>query len=444
MNQHSKEDQNHESPISMGILAKKPVTRIWFFIIYFAIAASFLAHRVIYIQLPDFRLSPYRISLVLLVFGLIVELWKKEITLSELFFPKKSRFSIWVFIIWSLYAILSVFWVYDRGEWFRDVFFITSGTFMIVFLNAHLNSIDKIKRALIPAVIMLAFHNTVSWYEIITRNYHFVTEPNAVAYAKAAKRVPISTLTNPNDLAMALMFGIVFATILFLVSKRIRYKVFLGLLVFSSLILLIQTNSRANVLGFIMGILFVSLLFLKMVRLRFRFLSIFIMLMGIIILEAQFGLFSHIWHSYFNSLSGNSESTRVNLLKNGLVFLKETWGLGVGAGNIEYWMENFSVYPTGRITNIHNWWGELLTGYGIIVTSLYLLFYMLLFYSMYTKYNQSNNVHIKIFSAGFMTLMVMFILSSVSSSSNIIRDWLWVSWGIVIAFQNLESEIDNG
>jgi hypothetical protein len=63
---------------------------------------------------------------------------------------------------------------------------------------------------------------------------------------------------------------------------------------------------------------------------------------------------------------------------------------------------------------------------------------------MYTKYNQSNNVHIKIFSAGFMTLMVMFILSSVSSSSNIIRDWLWVSWGIVIAFQNLESEIDNG
>jgi teichuronic acid biosynthesis protein TuaE len=315
---------------------------------------------------------------------------------------------------------------------------------MIVFLNAHLSSIDKIKNALIPAVIMLGFHNIVSWYEIITRNYHFVSEPNAIAYARSAKRIPISTLTNPNDLAMALVFGIVFASISFLVSKRIRDKIILGLLVFSSLILLIQTNSRANVLGFGMGILFVAFLLLKKVKIHFRFLTAFFVLMGIILLEVQFGIFSHIWHTYFNSLSGNSESTRINLLKNGLIFLKETWGLGVGAGNIEYWMENYGVYPTGRVTNIHNWWGELLTGYGIIITSLYLLFYLFLFISMYSKYKQSTSAHIKIFSAGFMTLMVMFILSSVSSSSNIIRDWLWVSWGIMIAFQNLESEIENG
>ena len=443
MNRRTKENQELESPTNAGSTTNKHVRKIWLFVIYFAVAASFLAHRVIYIQLPYFRLSPYRIALILLALGLIVELWKKEITLSELLFPEKSRFSIWVFIIWSLYAILSVFWVYDKGEWFRDVFFITSGTFVIVFLNAHLNSIDKIQKALIPAVIMLAFHNIVSWYEIITRNYHFTTEAKALAFAKAAKRVPISTLTNPNDLAMALMFGIVLTSILFLVSKRIKNKFFLGLLVSSSLVLLILTYSRANVLGFGMGILFVFFLSLKRVRIGFRFIIPLIVVTGIIILETQFGLFSQIWHSYFNSLSGNSESTRVNLLKNGLVFLKETWGFGVGAGNVEFWMENFSVYPTGGITNIHNWWGELLTAYGLIVTSLYLLFYIFLFFSLYKRFQKTTVPQVKIMAAGFMSLLVMFVLGSVSSSSNIIRDWLWVSWGIIIAFQNLELENGN-
>jgi len=100
-------------------------------------------------------------------------------------------------------------------------------------------------------------------------------------------------------------------------------------------------------------------------------------------------------------------------------------------------MENYAVYGSSAITNMHNWWGELLTAYGVYFTLLYLVFYFSLFLTLFQKYRHSTERDTKILAMGFMAFQVIFVLGSVSSSSNIIRDWLWVVWGIIIAFQGI-------
>ena len=127
--------------------------------------------------------------------------------------------------------------------------------------------------------------------------------------------------------------------------------------------------------------------------------------------------------------------TRLNLIKNGFIFLFETCGFGTGAGNIEFWMANYGVHYTGEIENIHNWWMEILTGYGIIIFIMYIVFYVKLFLSAYKKFKTSEDkVDISI-SLGILCCMAGYVVGSMSSSSNISSEWLWVFWGIAIAYQ---------
>ena len=134
---------------------------------------------------------------------------------------------------------------------------------------------------------------------------------------------------------------------------------------------------------------------------------------------------------------GSSESIRMNLIRNGLFFLISTFGFGVGAGNIEYWMDNRPLFNTSGIVNIHNWWFEILVGYGLIIFILYIVFYGKLLSSFYKRYKYSRDAMDISLSIGMICFMIGYVIGSISSSSNINREWLWVFWGIAIAYQGI-------
>ncbi len=69
----------------------------------------------------------------------------------------------------------------------------------------------------------------------------------------------------------------------------------------------------------------------------------------------------------------------------------KTFGFGVGIGNVEYWMENFRVYETFGILNVHNWWVEILVNFGIFIFVRYVLFYSSLVRSIYRIYRFKVN-----------------------------------------------------
>ena len=93
------------------------------------------------------------------------------------------------------------------------------------------------------------------------------------------------------------------------------------------------------------------------------------------------------------SFLGGEESDiiRLNLIKSGWDFLTETCFMGVGAGNIEYWMANKShIYMMGY-TNMHNWYMEILVGYGIIVFTLFLIMVVKMIKKLVLYMSKTNN-----------------------------------------------------
>ena len=139
------------------------------------------------------------------------------------------------------------------------------------------------------------------------------------------------------------------------------------------------------------------------------------------------------------SADKGSDFVRLNLIKNGFIFLYRTCGFGTGAGNIEHWMSNYGVYYTSDILNMHNWWMEILVSFGVFIFALYLIFYIKLIIDMLHKYKINNNKMNKTLSISFISCMAAYVIGSISASSNISAEWLWVFWAISIAYQGINS-----
>jgi hypothetical protein len=53
-------------------------------------------------------------------------------------------------------------------------------------------------------------------------------------------------------------------------------------------------------------------------------------------------------------------TVRPNLIKKRNYTYRPISWLWCRAGNAEYYMDHYKIYPTGGITNVHNWWRKLL------------------------------------------------------------------------------------
>lgn len=223
-------------------------------------------------------------------------------------------------------------------------------------------------------------------------------------------------------------------------NKMAGKMVFVATMV-SSGFLLFATGSRANILGLIMG--FAAFVCLSIRKRRGRY--YLLIGLGILFMVILFKpdiifniglLISQKFKFDFTSKIG-SEYIRINLIRNGFVFLIKTFGFGTGAGNIEYWMANYGLYYTGTIVNMHNWWMEILASYGVIIFALYVVFYLKLLRSLYRIYKSAKNKKSVSIALGIICCMVGYIIGSISSSSNLISEWLWCFWGISVAFQGI-------
>jgi teichuronic acid biosynthesis protein TuaE len=143
----------------------------------------------------------------------------------------------------------------------------------------------------------------------------------------------------------------------------------------------------------------------------------------------------NMFSSIFNSISSGRGAgfVRLNLILNGLYFLYNSFGFGVGAGNIEFYMRNNAIFETFGIENMHNWWFEIITNYGIIIFMLYLMFFIRIFFKIYMIRKTENN---KIFSEAILLSLIGFIFASISPSTFIAFRPQWIIIGIAIAYIN--------
>lgn len=405
----------------------------------FIVFASFFSANFISIDLGFFQLSPFRIAVLfsLYLFCLIRLIPQKDFI--NIIPRGKNRFSVGVMLFWFVYAIISVAWVKDLEGWSRDIYFLALGLFSIVFFSYYFKRIKDILECIKIMEFMIIIHNVIGWYEIITRDYRFLSSQNLVYYVNANSRIPISMMGNPNNYALLMLFGVFISYIFFACSKTWVERFIAIVVMISSAALIFFTESRANILGLIMAI--VLFVYLSLIDRKERKLIFLLCVVPFVSILFSLDLFNSIMSQFsefiqFNfSQQGSSDSVRINLIRNGLLFLTTTFGFGTGAGNIEYWMANRGVYYVASITNMHNWWAEILIGYGVVIFLLYICFYIKLFIDIYRFYKKSNDVTIRNISLGILCCMFGFVIGSISSSSNIRVEWLWVFWAVVVALQ---------
>lgn len=414
-------------------------------LVYISIITSMIGSASVFaIDAGIFQLSLFRVSILLLFLYIIIKMLikDKKIRLNN---QKSNSYSIKFMFIWIIYAFFSLAWVKDYNAWMRTLFFLFIGLLSYIIISKYLKSKFDILLAFRLIFIMILIHNLLGWYEIYTNNYIFLSIDRIAKYTRLNH--PVSTFGNTNDYATFMLFSVWVSYICLINAKNIISKFIYISLIISSVLLLISTSSRANLLGVILSMMLFIVLSMKRKKTR----NISLALLGIVFLivllnpESIKSLFISINENLninFSSQSG-SDFVRINLIKNGLFFLISTLGFGVGAGNIEYWMSHKAMYNTGGVLNIHNWWLEILVGYGVVIFIMYIVFYFKLFRSFYRKFKYSRSKVDMSMSLGIMCFMIGYVIGSISSSSNISSEWLWVFWGIAIAYQGVVLDENN-
>jgi len=309
--------------------------------------------------------------------------------------------------------------------------------FSVFLINYFFRNIREIKTAILIIAVVIFLNTIIGYYEVFTTNYQFLDEEIALDYA--TRRYPVSWFYNPNDFAMLMLVG--FNIMIYLTNQEYKYKwINIIFLLETSFIipLIFIAKSRANIIGIEISI-FVLLIFYFVKKRKQQIIILFCVLALstlLLILLNKLDLYDYGASSLsFGAKRDISISNRVNLIKNGLIFLYRTYGFGVGAGNIEYWMAKFAVYPVFAV-NMHNWWAELLTAYGIIILIGYLVFYgRITVHAAYIAFSyptESDEFNISVL---IVSMMAGLSIGLIGSSSNFGSEWLWIFMAILSVLQ---------
>lgn len=382
------------------------------------------------------RISFFRFTLILAVFFAILVKGRVH------FFNSRNRYSVWFMFVWFSYAVLSFLWARELSSWAKSVFFISIGLISIIIFENSLWNARNILTAVKCYFIGIFIQSMIGWYETLTMNYHFVTglPENMYAYERhffgLKLYMPIAMAGNPNDFASILFVGIILGYILINVAQDNLKKCLLTMLNLSFFVQVIITTSRAALLGILISVGVIA--FIRSTNRGKGILCIgFVMCCVVVIMSMANGMFL----LNFSNVNG-SDSVRLNLIKNGIIFWVRTFGFGVGAGQINAWMKSDAKYYVSFYTDMHNWWVEILVAFGIVIFILYMIFYLRLFFDMHKNYvtakerkTISDDRFHEYFSLGICALMIGYVICGISASSNINSEYMWVLWAICIAYQ---------
>ena len=410
--------------------------------LYLLVAFSYFGTAVWSLDIGFMQLTLFRMTLPLIA---VLCLQRMIFNLNNygklLNVDNKSRYSVFFMIFWFSYSLLSVLWSPDKIDGLRHIFFLSCGVLGIVALTLFLNDSKDIYKCVFISVLMLSFHQIIGWSEVLTGSYLFEVE-RATIYG--IHNLPVSSMNNTNDFATALTLSVFYLYCVWKVSKSKIIRLASFIFMSSSAVLVLWTRSRANVLGLLIG--FTVLFFLNKKKLFVNIIKVLLILvialfLGNLLLPdvLKNKLFESILPTATKidlSAKQGSDFIRLNLIKNGLYFLVRTLFLGTGAGGVEHWMAQESIFDTVNITNMHNWWMEILTGYGIFVFIGYLIFYFKLMYDMFKIYKSKySNKNEKIIASSFLAILCWYTIASISSSSNMANQIIWIFFAMAIAFQ---------
>lgn len=314
---------------------------------------------------------------------------------------------------------------------------------VILAFSLYLDSIKSIKYLLAVLMWMIFAHTLIGYYEMLSGNYFFLSDLSRLEVYQVYK-IPVSSMNNVNDYAMLIMIGIYSTLAVHMTSKKRIMKAVSMIFMIMMFIMCVLTRSRGILFGLILSMVIGSLLY-RQIRRKLMSLATLGLILFVIALVTLPSLRENITDFCaevftFNVKENSSDFVRLNLILNGLLFLINNLLMGTGLGGIEYYMQNYAVLDTLGITNMHNWWFEILVASGIFIFCGYCFFYVRLLSHMWQCSKHSNEHDVSNLGMVMVGFLTAFPIASISSSSVMGADIIWTYFAIIIAFEGIATK----
>ena len=391
------------------------------------------------IDIGPFMLFPYRVFLLFLwfMFGLHL-LIKGKIDFSQ----SQIKWYLVFLCFWIGYAALSLSWAISKEAALKNVIFLFMGASVVFFSTYYFREKKDFQILYNIWLYILGFLIILGFWEHLT-GYHL---PISVLFGEIGARfmfMPTGVFHNPNDYATFLALSIPFSIGIIRYGRK-KYLRFCGLCsALGAFYLIVAASSRANIIAVLFGLAFILLFLLNFKRKIKAIITIgiCIILLFMFLPGPVQGFFSQITEE-LNSVASQAElragsvGVRMNLVRNGLLFLYSTVGFGVGAGNSEYYMAHFAQYNTAGILNPHNWWLEILINYGIFIFIGYVILYIGIIRNLWKIYRIKQIREEKMICEALLVSLVGFLFASISSSSIMAFTPQWMLFAFALSYLN--------
>jgi teichuronic acid biosynthesis protein TuaE len=403
---------------------------------YLLVAATFLNQSVISINLGVFSLFMYRLVLIAASVLFIIHI-TKERNLFRYWDQVHVKGSLLFLLFWLGYGTISLIWAKSIIEGLKYLFLLGTG---ILFIFLAVFTFTKISRLYLFYGIWMIM--TIGLLILgLVNHFWQVQLPSSTLYGASEYKLgyPTAVFYNQNDFAAFLTISFCFYLAAAKNSKGVWSKTSAILLAVLSVYIVCLTESRASLLAMMAALALYLFILLPAVLKKAAILA------GSAITIAGTVAFAGKLMMAPMEDSTSSNAVRVNLLKNTLHYVLDTFGFGVGAGNLPFYLEHEPVYETDSVIEVHNWLAELLGNFGLFIFLGYIAMFAFLFFSLYTLHKQEKR-H-KVLLEASMVAMAAFLVASISPSSvsNLFFHWVFLGFvmAVVSVFKSKQQEREN-
>lgn len=333
--------------------------------------------------------------------------------------------------LWFIYSFIQVIWADDKSSWFKYMFFFLIGIISILLFLNYINSKEDVYKVMSYLNLGIFIQSIIGWYEMFTGNYMYITQGavNQYTYWNTI-RVPVAMQFNPNDFALLMMLGIVITLVAYNSYQNKLWKIITLVFCVNYAVLLVLTRSRGMILALGIGICYIIITdFHK---------KIGFILLGIVLLFAIPDVFEFIMEQFMHSESNQTSDTlRMNLYKNGLLMFTNSYGFGIGLGQVSRWLSRSSVFSVSGIEALHNWWLEILASSGFIFFIGYIKYYYGLFKSFTLRKKHILIISEKRIAMVLSSFLLSFAAGCLSCSTLFTSEVFWFVWGVLICLQGI-------
>jgi len=340
-------------------------------------------------------------------------------------------------LVWS---VISITWADDRGAAVRWTLFLIMMVGIVLAMPLVFTTRRRVIRLMIALGWLFVLVTGVAFLQVI--GIHVPVSHSTSQVTTGVSSVAISVFGDQNNFATYLTLALPYMVCLAVVYSDLRRRVIGIAGTLGALGAMLFTGSRANLLA--AALVFAALLLFLATDLRTRR-----ALIGVIVIVAVavafvvpsllgFGVVrlpkSTATKFNFNILqqevaSGSgSGAVRTNLLNDGLDFIGQTGGFGLGAGNAESHVKQLPNPPP--VPNLHDWWLEVAVDLGVVGLALYVAFYLNIFTRQLRAARRSTDPLVRYLSLAGAISLVGLVVSSLDPSSMISFAPMWVVFGL--------------